>query len=111
MKWHKKQLYVYVGVLKSLEEWKNKEISELKVYAIKSKRKLVGIPVDYDKINEIMQEMDTVAKNIDENKYPRQKINIVINIAFKKNLWNRLCKLKRKFINLDFFLFFWLLKL
>ncbi len=40
----------------------------------------MGIPVDYDKINEIMQEMDTVAKNIDENKYPRQKINIVINI-------------------------------
>ena len=83
MKWHKKQLYVYVGVLKSLEEWKNKEISELKVYAIKS-RKLVGIPVDYDKINEIMQEMDTVAKNIDENKYPRQKDQHCNKCAFKR---------------------------
>ncbi len=83
MKWHKKQLYVYVGVLKLLEEWKDREISELKVYAIKSK-KLVDVPVDHDKIKEIMDEMDIVAKNINENNYPRQKDKHCNKCAFKR---------------------------
>lgn len=40
--------------------------------------------MDYDKIKEIMDEMDNVAKNINENKYPRLKDEHCNKCAFKR---------------------------
>ena len=62
----KKQLHLYVLALRDQnQEYEGKEISELQVYAIKSK-KMIGFDIDEEYIEELKCELERVAKNIHE---------------------------------------------
>ncbi|WP_458406523.1 ATP-dependent helicase [Methanobrevibacter sp.] len=65
----KKQLHLYVLALRDQnQEYEGKEISELKVYAIKSK-KMIGFEIDEEYIDELKSELETVARNIHEGNF------------------------------------------
>lgn len=65
----KKQLHLYVLALRDQNhEYEGKEISELKVYTIKSK-KLIDFEIDEEYINDLKVELEQVAFNIHENNF------------------------------------------
>ncbi len=65
----KKQLHLYVLALRDQnQEYEGKEISELNVYAIKSK-KMVPIDIDEDYIEELKGELERVAQNIHNGEF------------------------------------------
>lgn len=65
----KKQLHLYVLALRDQnQEYEGKEISELNVYAIKSK-KMLPIPIDEDYMDELKVELETVARNIHDGNF------------------------------------------
>ena len=60
----KKQLHLYVLALRDQnQEYEGKEISELQVYAIKSK-KMISFDIDEAYIEKLKGELERVAKNI-----------------------------------------------
>ena len=65
----KKQLHLYILALRDQnQEYEGKEISELQVYAIKSK-KMLDFEIDEAYIEELKCELERVAKNIHEGKF------------------------------------------
>ena len=65
----KKQLHLYVLALRDQnQEYEGREISELKVYAIKSK-KLIDFKIDEEYIEELKLELEHVAKDIHDGKF------------------------------------------
>jgi DNA helicase-2/ATP-dependent DNA helicase PcrA len=69
----KKQLHLYVLALRDQnQEYEGKEISELKVYTIKSK-KLLEFEIDEEYINELQVELENVASSIHKNEFNSSK--------------------------------------
>ena len=65
----KKQLHLYVLALRDQnQEYEGREIRELKVYTIKSK-KLIDFKIDEDYIEELKLELERVAKNIHDGEF------------------------------------------
>ena len=65
----KKQLHLYVLALRDQnQEYEGKEISKLRVYAIKSK-KMLDIEIDEEYIVELKAELERVAQNIHEGNF------------------------------------------
>ncbi|MBQ9025631.1 MAG: ATP-dependent helicase [Methanobrevibacter sp.] len=65
----KKQLHLYVLALRDQnQEYEGKEISELKVYAIKSK-KMLDFEIDEEYIEELKDELERVAQNIHDGNF------------------------------------------
>ena len=65
----KKQLHLYVLALRDQnQEYEGKEISELQVYAIKSK-KMIGFDIDEAYIEELKCELERVAKSIHDGEF------------------------------------------
>ena len=62
----KKQLHLYVLALRDQnQQYCGREINELKVYAIKSK-KMIDFKIDEEYMEELKEELETVARNIHE---------------------------------------------
>lgn len=80
----KKQLHLYVLALRDQnQEYEGKEISELKVYAIKSK-KMVDIDIDEDYIQELKAELEEVAQNIHNGEFKSCKCEDCKYCVYKK---------------------------
>ena len=69
----KKQLHLYVLALRDQnQQYCGEKISELQVYAIKSK-KMLDIEIDEDYMEELKVELESVARNIHEGKFASSK--------------------------------------
>ena len=80
----RKQLHLYVLALRDQnQEYEGKEISELKVYTIKSK-KLIDFEIDEDYIEELKLELERVAREIHEgNNFNSSKCDDCKYCAYK----------------------------
>ena len=79
----KKQLHLYVLALRDQnQEYEGKEISELKVYAIKSK-KLIDFEIDETYIEELKLELERVASDIHNGQFSSCKCEDCKYCAYK----------------------------
>lgn len=79
-----KQLHLYVLALRDQnQEYEGKEISELKVYAIKSK-KMLEFKIDEEYINELQVELENIASSIHRGEFKSSKCDDCKYCQYKK---------------------------
>jgi len=67
-----RQLYTYTLALKEDPKYRNKDVTELKIYAIKSKE-MIDIPLNPEKVNQRNQDIKEIVDGIINKKFPKKE--------------------------------------